>query len=134
MRIPYPLSRLGSVFSQFFFLSRHSGPGSARAALSHAARVEFPGTDGFVYAIAVDAEAKVAYVGGEFSKVGGNYVRISRRLTFPAGLSCRGTRATDDAVQTLAVADGLVYVGGNFTAVGAEIVVTLLRSMQKRGP
>ncbi len=90
-------------------------------------------TNGEVYATALSEDGKTLYIGGKFSRVRENpsgVPGISRTVSNVAAINVETGAAirtwrpqvTGDGavVRSLAVKDGLVYIGGNFTAVEGE--------------
>ena len=90
-------------------------------------------TNGKVYATALSADGKVLYIGGEFNKVKENRSEMSgtiydvsnvAAINVKTGVPIRTwrPRVTGDGavVRSLAVKNGRVYIGGNFTAVEGE--------------
>ncbi len=91
-------------------------------------------TAGAVFATALSEDGKTLYIGGKFTQVrenppgvpGGATVQASNVAAIDvatgAAIPSWNPQVTGDgaAVHSLAVKDGKVYIGGNFTAVGGE--------------
>ena len=76
-------------------------------------------TDGFVYALAAEADASAVWAGGSFAlaadKSRGHLLRFDARQDGrPDGARVTGTGGRGEAVYALAVADGVLYAGGSF--------------------
>jgi hypothetical protein len=83
-------------------------------------------TDGKVYATALSRDGKVLYIGGEFTRVqqksGSSFaVKNVAAINVKTGAAIRTWRPEvtghDAVVRSLAVENGKVFIGGNFTAV-----------------
>jgi outer membrane protein assembly factor BamB len=89
-------------------------------------------TNGKVYATALSEDGSTLYIGGKFTRVRENppgMEGLSRRVSNLAAINLEDGKAlrwkpqvTGDGavVHSLAVKDGRVFIGGNFTAVGGE--------------
>jgi Domain of unknown function (DUF5122) beta-propeller len=89
-------------------------------------------TNGKVYATALSEDGSTLYIGGKFTSVRENppgTEGLSRRVSNLAAINLEDGKAlrwkpqvTGDGavVHSLAVKDGRVFIGGNFTAVGGE--------------
>jgi hypothetical protein len=86
-------------------------------------------TDGKVYATALSGDGKVLYIGGEFTEVGqrsgvSRHVKNLAAINVKTGAAIRTWRpevsGKDAVVRSLAVKNGKVFIGGNFTAVEGE--------------
>jgi uncharacterized delta-60 repeat protein len=79
-----------------------------------------PGTDGYVYSLAVQADGKIL-VGGSFTTLGGQTRNCIGRLNSDGTLDTAFNPGTDGYVYSLAVqADGKILVGGGFTTLGGQ--------------
>ena len=86
-------------------------------------------TNGKVYATALSGDRKTLYIGGEFTRVesksdGGLAVKNVAAINVKTGAVIRTWRpevtGRDAVVRSLAVRNGKVYIGGNFTAVDGK--------------
>ena len=86
-------------------------------------------TNGKVYATALSGDGKVLYIGGEFTEVR-QRSGVGRKVSNLAAINVKTGAAIstwrpkvsgkDAVVRSLAVKDGKVFIGGNFTAVEGE--------------
>jgi hypothetical protein len=83
-------------------------------------------TDGKVYATALSGDGKILYIGGEFTKVrqkSGSSLTVKNvaAINVKTGAAIRTWRpevsGQDAVVRSLAVKNGKVFIGGNFTTV-----------------
>jgi hypothetical protein len=83
-------------------------------------------TDGKVYATALSGDSKILYIGGEFTKVrqkSGSSLTVKNvaAINVKTGAAIRTWRPEvsghDAVVRSLAVKNGKVFIGGNFTSV-----------------
>ena len=87
-------------------------------------------TNGKVYATALSGDGKILYIGGEFTEVEQKSGTIAQAVSNVAAINVKTGAAIrtwrpkvsgDDAVvRSLAVKNGQVFIGGNFTAVEGE--------------
>lgn len=84
---------------------------------------QFPGTDGYVFAIAVDAARNRVYIGGNFTSVGGVSRANLAAIDAATGMVLPWNPGTDGDVYALAMnpSSGVLYVGGEFGRVGGYV-------------
>jgi hypothetical protein len=77
-----------------------------------------PNTNGEVNSIAVSADCATAYLGGSFSTVQGHAVKFLAKVDTAAGAPITAfAAAPSSTINTLVIATGRLFVGGNFSKI-----------------
>jgi PKD repeat protein len=81
-----------------------------------------PKLDGMVQSIAVSDDQQTAYLGGEFHKVNGVTWAYVVKVNVATGTVVTAFKppVVNNKVNSLVLANGRLYIGGNFTAIGGQ--------------
>lgn len=91
--------------------------GIASAAPTYKVRTEFPETNGDVYAISVDADHSIVYIGGFFTEVGGQPRENVAAIDVISGEILPWNPGTNGGVLAVVAKGSTIYLGGGFTEV-----------------
>lgn len=108
------------TLSLLFWLLILAASPEAHAGPAYKVRTEFPETDGTVYALTVDSAHGIVYIGGIFTKVGGQTRMNVAAIDAISGEVLAWNPGTDGWVSVIAVKGSAVYLGGGFTSVAGS--------------